>query len=116
MKQIAIILSVVSFIATTTIVQAQSLAEIAEKERQRREEISETPTEITNVDLEKYTGGSVSTVVPIVLPSTEPESEESEDKAAAKSEKPTEPSEEEVEIALTVLLVLSGSLRRVNCD
>jgi hypothetical protein len=61
MKHIAAILSVVFLFAMGAIVQAQSLADIAEKEKQRREEIKQVPEEITNTDVKEFTGGSIST-------------------------------------------------------
>lgn len=61
MKHIAAILSAVFLFATGAIVQAQSLVDIANKEKQRREEIKQTPEEITNTNVPEFTGGSVST-------------------------------------------------------
>ncbi len=52
---------------------AQSLAEIAEKEKQRREEIDEAPAPITNIEISNYTGGSITTTTTPI--SVEPESD-----------------------------------------
>ena len=66
---------------------SQSLADIAAKEKQRREEIKETPEAITNDNVPEFSGGSVSTVTPIESPS--------EGKNTEKAEKDADNSEQE---------------------
>ena len=71
MRYIIAILSTALLIAIGASAQAQSLADMAEKEKQRREEIKETPEEITNNDVSEFTGGSVSVIESISSPSAE---------------------------------------------
>ena len=74
MKQIVLTLSMLFLILpAAAVARAQSLADIAKKEKQRREEISETPDTITNDEISEFSGGAVSTVTPIALPSEENE-------------------------------------------
>jgi hypothetical protein len=87
MKHITAILFFALLIAMVASASAQSLADIAEKEKQRREGIQETPEVITNDKVPEYTGGSVSTVAPEATPSDETGS------GNAKSAKKTEGTE-----------------------
>ena len=95
MKFITAIFSAALFIAIAASAYTQSLAEIANKEKQRREQIDKTPDVITNDTISKYSGGSVSTVTPIQLPSkdTDSESNETDAKSAKQGEaiNPDEP-------------------------
>jgi hypothetical protein len=59
----------------------QSLADIANKEKQRREKIDQAPKAITNDTVSEYAGGSVSTATPIALPSKSADSENAADEA-----------------------------------
>ena len=72
-------LLVAVFLAATAFLQAQSLADMAEKEKQRREEIGEKPKMITNDALAGFSGGSVSTAGPVSLPSVEPDAGQKEE-------------------------------------
>jgi hypothetical protein len=92
MKYITPILSAVIFIAIAATAQAQSLADIADKEKQRREEIEGAPEVITNDEVAGYSGGAVSTVTPIALPSAEADSENTggDDKSAEGDDKSAE--------------------------
>jgi len=84
MKQIAAIISAVFLcVILVPAVQAQSLADVAKKEQERREQISETPKEITNDDAADYSGGSVST---IEEPATKPDSESAEESSEESSD------------------------------
>lgn len=87
MKQLAAILFAVclSLLVVTT-VHAQSLADIANQEKQRRESIDGSPAKITNTNVDEYTGGSVSTSTPIEQPSEKPDSENSEETAESAGE------------------------------
>jgi len=79
MKKIAPIFSIAVLLATApTSSQGQSLADMADKEKQRREEINETPDTITNDEISGYSGGSVSTTTPISPSSTEPDTKSAE--------------------------------------
>jgi hypothetical protein len=94
MKYFAAMLSAAIFIAIVSIGYAQSLADIAEKEKQRREEITETPEAITNDEIPKFTGGSVSTATPVEVQSAETDSQKSEeDTETAGQEKKIDPDE-----------------------
>ena len=75
MKKIGLYFFIALLFSVTAISMAwtQSLADIAEKEKLRREEIEEAPVPITNDDVSSFTGGSVSTGT--VPPSNEPDSE-----------------------------------------
>jgi hypothetical protein len=82
MKQIVPIISIVFLLAApVAALQAQSLAEAAQKEKERREGISQNPQEITNDQMGKFSGGAVSTnTVPPPAPgegnASEPDSQE----------------------------------------
>ncbi|MEJ2246134.1 MAG: hypothetical protein P8Y80_08695 [Acidobacteriota bacterium] len=93
MKYFAAMLSVAIFIAIASIGYAQSLADIADKEKERREEIKQTPEAITNDQIPEYTG-SISTSTPIEIQSAETDSEQSEEDAeTADQEKKIDPDE-----------------------
>jgi len=90
MKFTTAIFSAAICIAIAATAYAQSLADIANKEKQRREQIDEAPEIITNDQMSEYSGGSVSIISPISIPSKskDSESEESESKEGdAKSSK-----------------------------
>ena len=95
MKFITAIFSTALCIAIAAPGYTQSLAEIANKEKKRREQIDKKPDVITNDTISKYSGGSVSTVTPIQLPSkdTDSESNETDAKSAKQGEaiNPDEP-------------------------
>lgn len=78
MKFITAIFSAALCIAIAAPAYTQSLADIANKEKQRREQIDKKPDVITNDTIYKYSGGSVSTVTPIQLPSKDTDSESNE--------------------------------------
>lgn len=62
MKRIVPIISIMFLLAApVAALQAQSLAEAAQKEKERREGISQNPQEITNDQMGKFSGGAVST-------------------------------------------------------
>jgi hypothetical protein len=93
MKYFAAMLSAAIFIAIASIGYAQSLADIADKEKQRREEITQTPETITNDKIPEYTG-SISTTTPIETQSEETDSKKSEEDAdTADQEKKIDPDE-----------------------
>ena len=79
MKFITAVLSAAICIAIAATAYAQSLAEIANKEKERREQINKAPETITNDEISQYSGGSVSTVTPIALPSNKTDSDNGED-------------------------------------
>jgi chromosome segregation ATPase len=78
MKKTVPVLLVALFFAAVSLLQAQSLADVAEKEKQRREEIGETPKTITNDAVTGYSGGSVSTATPESSRSAAPDTEQAE--------------------------------------
>ena len=87
-------LSAAIFIAIGSIGYAQSLADIAAKEKQRREEITETPDVITNDEIPEFTGGTISTTTTNEVQSAETDSQKSEkDAETADQEKKTNPDE-----------------------
>lgn len=79
MKYITAFFFSVFCIAIASTAYAQSLAEIADKEKQRREQTGEAPKTITNDSLSNYSGGSVSTITPLSLPSKKSDSENIEE-------------------------------------
>lgn len=94
MKFIAAFFSAALCIAIAATAYGQSLADIANKEKQRREQIDEAPEQITNEKISKYSGGSVSTVTPIALPSDKTDSETVKgDGESAKQDKEIDPNE-----------------------
>jgi hypothetical protein len=86
MKKTVPVLLVVAFLAATSILQAQSLADAAEKERQRREEISESPEMITNDAVAGFSGGSVSTASPDSGSTVKSDADQAEQKGEATEE------------------------------
>ena len=98
MRKTVPVLLVAAFLAATSILQAQSLSDVAEKEKLRREEISESPKMITNEAVAGYSGGSVSTATSDSGSSAESDTgqaeqtgEETEDTAEKRdSEEPTD--------------------------
>ncbi|MEJ2111619.1 MAG: hypothetical protein P8Z37_17260, partial [Acidobacteriota bacterium] len=99
MKLLVLTLSILFLISpAAAFSQSQSLADIAKKEKQRREEINESPEVITNDEINDFSGGSVSTVTPIALPSEETEDSNdaegtesaSADGSEAESDEPTD--------------------------
>ncbi len=94
MKFTTAIFSAAICIAIAATAYAQSLADIANKEKQRREQIDEAPEIITNDKISEYSGGSVSTISPISLPSKNKESESKEgDAEPSKIDKEIDPDE-----------------------
>ena len=95
MKFITVVFSAAICIAIAATGYAQSLADMANKEKERRKKIEQTPEVITNDRISEYAGGSVSTVKPIALPSAKTDSKESEGdgETSGKGEKvdPNEP-------------------------
>ncbi|MBN2320160.1 MAG: hypothetical protein JXR49_13840 [Acidobacteria bacterium] len=75
MKFITAFFSAALCIAIAATAYAQSLADIANKEKQRREQIDAAPEVITNDKISEYSGGSVSTISPLSLPSGKTDSE-----------------------------------------
>lgn len=93
MKYIVAVMSTVLLLAIMALGQAQSLADIADQEKQRREEIQEAPEVITNDNVSEYENGSVSTIK-IEFAATEKDSENSEGGAkAAEQDKEVDPDE-----------------------
>lgn len=78
MKKTVPVLLAFLFLAAASLLQAQSLADIAEKEKQRRDEISETPEMITNDAVAGYSGGSVSTATPEPGPSEQSDTDQAD--------------------------------------
>ena len=94
MKFTTAIFSAAICIAIAATAYAQSLADIANKEKQRREQIDEAPEIITNDKISEYSGGSGSTISPISLPSKNKESESKEgDAEPSKIDKEIDPDE-----------------------
>lgn len=94
MKCITAIFSAAICIAIASSAYAQSLADIAAKEKQRREQIDEAPEKITNEKMSEYSGGSVSTIKPFAPPSANTDSETSEgDAESTENGKEVDPDE-----------------------
>ena len=94
MKFTTAIFSAAICIAIAATAYAQSLADIANKEKQRREQIDEAPEIITNDQMSEYSGGSVSIISPISIPSESKKPESTEgDAKPSKIDKEIDPDE-----------------------
>ena len=62
MKGIPILLAGVLILTATFSVQSQSLAEMAKREKERRDAIKAPPRVITNLEAQRYRSGAVTTV------------------------------------------------------
>jgi hypothetical protein len=78
MRKTVPVLLVTVILAAASLLQAQSLADAAEKEKQRREEISQAPEMITNDAVAGFSGGSVSTASPESSPSVNSDTDQAE--------------------------------------
>jgi hypothetical protein len=83
MRQFAAILTAVFFIAIASTAYSQSLADLANKEKSRREEIKSDPKVITNEETAKYASGAVTTVELPAPPSPKSDSEKKESATAS---------------------------------
>jgi hypothetical protein len=81
MKQFAAALAAIFCIATVSAAYSQSLADLAAKEKLRREAIKKSAKVITNEQTVKYSGATVTTNDPASPPTSESDSEKKEDKA-----------------------------------
>ena len=75
MKLITAFFSAALCVAIASAAYAQSLADIAKKEKERREQIHKKADVITNDTVSEYSGGSVSTVTPPAVPSDKTDSD-----------------------------------------
>ena len=95
MKYIAAIMYAVLLLAISMPGQAQSLADIADQEKQRREKIEEAPELITNEKVPEFQGGSISTnsADDNTAPEADSENTEGDSESAGNGEKadPDEP-------------------------
>jgi len=78
MKGLAVVLMLLFFLSIAAVSNAQSLTELAEIERQRRNGIAEAPKAINNDNVAEFSRGAVSIIKPIALPSREMNSEAAE--------------------------------------
>jgi len=100
MKIITAVFSAAICIAIAATGYAQSLADIANKEKERREQIEAAPEVITNDRISEFSGGSVSALKPIALPSVKTDSgkdagdgEASKNSEVSKNGKEVDPNE-----------------------
>ena len=78
MKLITAFFSAALCVAIASAAYAQSLADIAKKEKERREQIHKKADVITNDTVSEYSGGSVSTITPVAVPSDKTDSDDIE--------------------------------------
>jgi len=78
MKGLAVVLMLLFFLSIAAVSNAQSLTELAEIERQRRNGIAEAPKAINNDNVAEFSRGAVSIIKPIALPSRAMNSEAAE--------------------------------------
>jgi hypothetical protein len=71
MRQLIVILQTAVFVGITYLACAQSLADLANKEKERREEIENGTKVITNAEVANYRNGAVTTGPAIPAASTE---------------------------------------------
>ena len=85
MKQIKAILASALFLAIASVAYSQSLADLAKKEKERRDEVRADAKVITNDSAAKYEGGAVTTVTFPSQPSAKAGSERGESETEAQS-------------------------------
>jgi hypothetical protein len=99
MRKLAVFMPAAVLALFVAAAHSQSLADLANKERERRQDIKDGSKVITNADAAKYKGGAVTTFgapakpAPQAKPEAEPEEKQGEDEAEASSSKadPDEP-------------------------
>jgi len=95
MKQFAAILVAAFFMATVSAAYSQSLADLAEKERIRREAIKNKSKVITNEQTTKYSSGTVTTGDSTSLSTSKSDSEKKEGETAAAQPQASNPESDE---------------------
>jgi hypothetical protein len=86
MKQLIVILQTAVFVGIASLACAQSLADLANKEKERREEIENGTKVITNAEVANYRNGAVTTGPAITAASTETDIENGDEGQSSSTE------------------------------